>query len=115
MPPEERKKKNLYLNAHDNAPVLDHLGKRSAIVCILVKRLVEEDDASDAFVYALVGREEELAVQAAVLFRVLNANGVQALGHAACLHTQPQIYCFMPEELLQASNLCNSYNMYTLK
>lgn len=92
----------MYLDAHDDAPVLDQLGEIGAVVCALVKGLVEEDDAADALVYALVGREEELAVQAAVLFRVLDADGVQALGHASCLHTHTaQVHCFMSETLMQ--------------
>lgn len=103
--------KYLYLNAHYNAPVLDQLGEISAVVCVLVKRLVEEDYAADALVDALVRREEELAVQTAVLFRVLNTDGVQALGHAACLHTHTHTYCIMPEELLQSSICHNSYNI----
>lgn len=44
---------------------------------------MEEDDPSDAAVDALVGGEEQLAVPAPVLLRVLNPNGVQTLGHAA--------------------------------
>lgn len=100
-----------YLNAHDNAPILDQLGKVGAIVCALVQGLVEEDDAADALVNALVGCKEELAVQAAVLFRVLNADGVQPLGHASCFHAQTgsfkfSIYLFIFKQVLFSLN-CN--------
>lgn len=44
---------------------------------------MEEDDPSDAAVDALVGGEEQLAVTAPVLLRVLNPDGVQAFCHAA--------------------------------
>ena len=74
----------LYLDSNNNATVLDELGEASAIICVLVEGLVEEDDPSDAVVHALVGCEEQLAVAAPVLLCVLNPDGVETFGHAAC-------------------------------
>lgn len=73
-----------YLDADNNATVLDDLGEASAVVWVLVEGFVEEDDASDAAVDALVGCEEQLAVATPVLLCVLNSDGVQTFGHAAC-------------------------------
>lgn len=73
-----------YLDADDEAAVLDELGEVGAVVRALVQGFVEEDDPPDAAVDALVGREEQLAVAAPVLLRVLHPDGVQPLGHAAC-------------------------------
>ena len=78
----------MYLNAHDEASVLDHLGEAGPVVGALVQGLVEEDHAADAAVDALVGGEEELAVAPAVFLRVLHADGVEALGHATCGRTR---------------------------
>lgn len=66
----------MHLDADDNATVLDELGEGSAVVCVLVKSFVEEDDPSNTAVDALVGCEEQLAVAAPVLLRVLNPDGV---------------------------------------
>lgn len=67
---------HVHLDADDNATVFDELGEGSAIVCVLVKSFVEEDDPSNTAVDALVGCEEQLAVAAAVLLCVLNPDGV---------------------------------------
>ncbi|KAF3840808.1 hypothetical protein F7725_006670 [Dissostichus mawsoni] len=76
---------SVYLDADNNATVLDELGEVSAVVCVLVKGFMEEDDPSDTAVDALVGCEEQLAVATPVLLCVLNPNGVQTLPHAACV------------------------------
>lgn len=75
---------SIHLDADNNATVLDELGEGGAVVCVLVEGFMEEDDASDAAVDALVGREEQLAVAAPVLLCVLNPDGVQTLRHAPC-------------------------------
>ncbi len=93
----------LYLDSHNNAPVLDHFGKGCAIISILVKGLVEEDDASNALVYALVSREKELAVQTAVFLGVLDTDGVQALCHATCIHAD--IHIIVLEGLTESCSL----------
>lgn len=49
---------------------------------------MEEDDAADAGVDPIVGGEEELAVESAVLLRVLRADAAEALGHTACRSAQ---------------------------
>lgn len=73
-----------HLDADHHAAVLDELREVGAVVGGLVQGLVEEDDPPDAAVHALVSSEEQLAVAAAVLLRVLHPDGVQPLGHAAC-------------------------------
>jgi len=73
----------VHLDAHHLAAVLDHLREELAVIRLLVERLVEEDDAADARRHAFVGREQQLAVQPAVLLRVLHVDGLEALGHAA--------------------------------
>lgn len=77
-------KRPLYLDAHNDAPVLNHFGEVGAIIGVLIQGLVEEDDPADALVNALVGCEEELAIQTAVLLCVLDTDGVQTLSHANC-------------------------------
>lgn len=74
----------VHLDAHHHALLLDQLGEGFARVGLLVERLVEKDDAADAGVDPVVGGEEELAVESAVLLRVLRADAAEALGHAAC-------------------------------
>lgn len=94
----------VYLNANNNAAVFDELGERSAIICALVESFVEEDDASDTAVHALVGCEEQLAVATPVLLCVFNPDGVQAFRHAACRpHTHEHSYLYMLTALLQSS------------
>jgi len=78
-----------YLDANHHVPVPDELGEVGAVVCVLVEGLVEEDDAPDAVVDALVGREEQLAVATPVLLRVLHPDGVQTFPHAAWKQQQP--------------------------
>ena len=43
---------------------------------------MEEDDAPNAGIHAVVGRQQQLAVEAPVLLRVLGTNGLQSLGNA---------------------------------
>lgn len=84
----ERDHALVYLDAHHHALLFDQLGEGLAVVGLLVESLVEEDDSADAGVDPLVGGEEELAVQSAVLLRVLRADAAEALGHAACRSAQ---------------------------
>lgn len=81
-------RRRLYLDADDDATVFDELREADAIICVLVEGLVEEDDPADEVVHALVSCEKQLAVAAAVLLRVLNPNGIQTFGHAACRSTR---------------------------
>lgn len=74
----------LHLDADQDAPVPDHLDEGHAVIRVLVERLMEEDDPSDAVVDALVRTEENLPKLSAVLLRVLHADLGQTLGHAAC-------------------------------
>ena len=74
----------LHLDADQDAPVPDHLDEGYAVIRVLVERLMEEDDPSDAAVDALVRTEENLPELSAVLLRVLHADLGQTLGHAAC-------------------------------
>lgn len=73
----------VYLDANNNATVLNELCKWSAIICGLVEGFMEEDDSSNTIVNALVSSKEQLAVAAPVLLCVLNPNRVQTLRHAA--------------------------------
>lgn len=43
---------------------------------------MEEDDAPNAGIHAVVGGQQQLAVEAPVLLRVLGTNGLQSLGNA---------------------------------
>lgn len=84
----------VHLDANNNATVFDELGKENAVICFLVQCFVEEDDSADTAVDALVGCEEQLAVAAPVLLCVLNPDGGEAFGHAACrphTHTHTQM------------------------
>lgn len=79
----------VHLDANNNATVFDELGKENAVIRFLVQCFVEEDDSANTAVDALVGCEEQLAVAAPVLLRVLNTDGGEAFGHTACRqHTQ---------------------------
>lgn len=73
-----------HLDADQDAPVPDHFDKGHAAVRVLVQRLVEEDDASEAAVDAVVGAEENLPELSAVLLRVVHPDLGQTLPHAAC-------------------------------
>ena len=74
----------VHLDAHNLSPLLDELGEGLAIIGLLVECLVEEDDATDAGLHAVVCGEEKLAVQPPVLLRVLSIDALEALGHTAC-------------------------------
>ena len=65
------------LDAGQNALARQQLGQRSAIVTLLVEGFVEQDHAGDVFLQALVSGEQQLAVLAAVVFVVLNADILQ--------------------------------------
>lgn len=73
-----------HLDADQDAPVPDHFDKGHSAVRVLVQRLVEEDDASEAAVDAVVGIEENLPELSAVLLRVVHPDLGQTLPHAAC-------------------------------
>ena len=75
-----------HLDADQDAPVPDHFDKGHTIIRVLVQRLVEEDDPSDAGVDAIVCTEENLPVLSAVLLCVLHSHLRQSLSHAACDH-----------------------------
>lgn len=76
-----------HLDANQDAPVSDHFDEGHAIIRVLVQRLVEEDDPSNAGVDAIIGTEKDLPVLSAVLLRVLHSNLGQPLSHAACRAT----------------------------
>ena len=90
----------MYLNAHDQASVLDQLGEDGPVVAALVQGLVEEDHAADAAVDALVRGEEELAVAPAVFLSVFHTDGVEALCHAPCGRTHGTALCYAGMVLL---------------
>lgn len=71
------------LDAHDHVSSFEVLGEELSVVGLLVHGLMEEDDAPDARVHAIVGGEEELAVQPPVLLSVLSIDALEALSHAA--------------------------------
>ena len=73
----------VHLDADHLVALPDQLGEQLAVVRLLVERLVEEDDAADAGCHAVVGREQQLAVQPAVLLRVLRVDALEALGDGA--------------------------------
>lgn len=71
------------LDTHHHASFFEVLRKRLAIVGLLVHGLVEEDNATNTGVDAVVSSEEELAVQPPVLLSVLSIDALEALGHTA--------------------------------
>lgn len=73
----------VHLDPNHHASALQVLREELAVISLLVHGLVEEDDAADAGVDPVVGREEELAVQPPVLLCVLGIDALEALGHAA--------------------------------
>lgn len=72
------------LDSHQDVAVSDHFDEGDAVVGVLVQRLVEEDDPSEAAVDAVIRSEEDLPELSAVLLRVLHPHLGQALPHAAC-------------------------------
>jgi len=71
------------LDAHHHVSSLEVLGEDHSVVGLLVHGLMEEDDATNARVDAVIGGEEELAVQPPVLLSILSIDALEALGHAA--------------------------------
>jgi len=71
----------VHLDAHHHASALQVLGEDLAIIGLLIHCLVEEDDAADAGVDPVVGREKELAVKPPVLLCVLGIDALESLGH----------------------------------
>ena len=71
------------LDAHHHVSSFKVLGEGLAIVGLLVHGLMEEDDATNARVDAVISGEEELAVQPPVLLSVLSIDALEALGHTA--------------------------------
>lgn len=76
-----------HLDANQDAPVSDHFDKGHAIIRVLVQRLVEEDDPTDAGVDAIIRTEKDLPVLSAIFLCVLHSNLGQPLSHAACRAT----------------------------
>ncbi|KAL0617556.1 hypothetical protein AAY473_014422 [Plecturocebus cupreus] len=72
----------VYLDVHNNALGFGNLGEGIPIIPLLVECLVEENDALDAGVHAVISSQQQLAVEALVLLCVLGANGLQPLGSA---------------------------------
>ena len=72
------------LDAGDDALFLQQLHKWRAVVGLLVESFVEEDDARDVISDGLVGGEQQLAVQAAVLLGVLRTDASKPLSDRAC-------------------------------
>lgn len=70
------------LDAHHHASFFEELGEGLAIVSLLVHGLVEKDDATNAWLNAVISGEEELAVQPPVLLSVLSVDALEALGYA---------------------------------
>jgi hypothetical protein len=68
----------VHLDAGDRAGVLDQLHQRRAVLGVLPDGLVIEDDAGDV-AHRLLGPEHQLAIVAAVVFGVFDADGVEAL------------------------------------
>lgn len=83
-----------YLDADNDAAVFDEPGEGNTIVGFLVEGFMEEDDASDTAVDALVGGEEQLTVAAPVLLSVLDPDGVETLRHATCNHRTQTLFLF---------------------
>lgn len=75
----------MHLDSHSDALVLDHLDKGCAIISSLVQCLMEEDNATNAAVDAVISGEQNLAVLTSILLGVFNANLVEALSHATCV------------------------------
>uniref|UniRef100_A0A6B0V584 Uncharacterized protein n=1 Tax=Ixodes ricinus TaxID=34613 RepID=A0A6B0V584_IXORI len=71
----------VHLDARDDAPVLEHLDKGGAVVCLLVQCLVEQDHPADGAVHRLPAREQQLPVLAPVLLSVFHTDALQALAH----------------------------------
>ena len=67
------------LDAGERAGLLDDLDERRAVLGLLADRLVVEDDAGDVFRHRLAGAEHHLAVVAAIVLGVLDADRVEAL------------------------------------
>lgn len=70
-------------DAHHHASFFEVVGERLAVVSLLVHSLMEEDDATDARIDAIISGEEELAVQPPVLLSVLSIDALEALCYAA--------------------------------
>lgn len=73
----------IHLDAYNYALLFHQLGEGLAVICLLVERLMEEDDTTDAGVDLVISSEKELAVKPPVLLRVLCIDALEAFGHAA--------------------------------
>lgn len=69
------------LDARDDVALVEQLDEWGAVIGLLVQRLVEQDHAGDVLAELGVGLEEQLAVLAAVVVVVLDADILQALAH----------------------------------
>lgn len=73
----------MYLDAYENALILDGVDEGDTIVIFLVECLMEEDNPPDALFHTVISTEQDLAVQPAILLSVLHPNLAQPFGHAA--------------------------------
>ncbi len=74
----QRHRTLVHLDARNDAGLLHHLGERHAVLGRLTNGFVVQDGAGDMFAEARSG-EQQLTVGAAVLFGVLDANGLETL------------------------------------
>lgn len=79
----ERSKAFVHFDARHNACTSDQVYERRAVVSLLIQRLFEENDTTNATSHVLAHFEEQLAVLATVLLRVLDADVLQPLAHRA--------------------------------
>lgn len=84
------------LDANHHASFFEVLGERFAVIGLLVHGLMEEDDATNAWLDTVVSGEEELAVQPPVLLSVLSIDALEALCYAAW---RPKITPMKPTSL----------------
>lgn len=72
------------LDAHYHASLLDELREELAIISLLVKGLMKEDDSSNARFDTVISSEKQLTVEPPVLLSVLGIDALEAFGYAAC-------------------------------
>lgn len=96
-----------HLDADQDAPVPDHFDKGHTIIRVLVQRLMEEDDTSEATVDTIVCAKENLPELSAVLLCVLHPYLGQPFRHAACGEhiVQGALHCVHYFGLLVSSDI----------
>lgn len=77
------------LDAHYHASLLDQLREELAIISLLVKGLMKEDDSSNARLNTVIGSKEQLTVEPPVLLSVLSIDALEAFGYATCGSSAP--------------------------